>query len=80
MDDGKICDNAEKCPIFTGLLGSNKLLIQTYKHLYCEKGEEGRNKCKRYQVAMKAGSCPHDILPNTTISVNDIIRRMEIKK
>jgi len=79
MDDDKICERATKCPIFSGLLESNELLIQTYKHLYCERGEEGRAKCKRYQVAMKAGSCPPDILPNTTLSVDDIIRQMKKK-
>ena len=79
MEGSKICEKTVKCPIYTGLLASNELLIQTYKHLYCERGVEGRVKCKRYQVAMKAGSCPHDILPNSTLSVDDIIRRMEKK-
>ena len=77
MDSTKTCDRAEKCPLFTGILESNPLLIQTYKNLYCENGEAGRSRCKRYQVAMKAGSCPPYVLPNATISVDDIIKRME---
>jgi hypothetical protein len=80
MDDAKICERAEKCPLFGGLLESNKLLIQTYKHLYCENGKAGREKCKRYQVATKAGSCPHDILPNSSLLVDEIIKRMGKKE
>ena len=80
MDNSKICEKAVKCPIFTGLLESNPLLIQTYKNLYCENWEKGRSRCKRYQVSVKAGSCPSYVLPNSTISVDDIIRRMEKKE
>ena len=80
MVGDKVCEKTVKCPIYAGLLASNELLIQTYKHLYCENGEAGRAKCKRYQVAMKAGSCPPEILPNSTLSVDDIIKRMEEKK
>ncbi len=67
----------EKCPLYAGVLESNEVLVKTYKHLYCENGEDGHNKCRRYQVANIAGSCPPDILPNSHLSVNDIIKRME---
>jgi hypothetical protein len=80
MDGSKICEKTVKCPIYTGLLASNQLLIQTFKHLYCENGEAARAKCKRYQVALKVGACPPDILPNSTLSVDDIIKRMEKKE
>ncbi len=80
MGDCKICEKAVKCPIYGGVLESNPVLIRTYKNLYCENGEEGRAKCKRYQVALIAGSCPPDVLPNSHLSVNDIIRRMGIKE
>lgn len=76
MEDDKICARSGKCPIYTGVLQSKEVLVQTYKNLYCEKGVEGRRKCKRFQVAEVAGSCPPDILPNNNMSVNDIIKRM----
>ena len=63
-----------------GVLGSNPVLIQTFKHLYCENGKEGREKCKRYQVAARAGKCPPDLLPNSKVSVDDIIKIMEQKE
>jgi len=80
MENDKICERSVKCPIYAGILESNPILILTFKHLYCENGKMGRNKCKRYQVAIKAGSCPPDILPNSHLSVDNIIRMMEKKK
>jgi hypothetical protein len=77
MDDDKICLKAAKCPIYTGILKSNPVLIQTYKNLYCERGKEGRDKCKRFQVSLRAGSCPPYILPNSKLSVEDIIKKIE---
>ena len=77
MDDDKTCVKSAKCPIYAGILGSKEILIETYKSLYCENGKRGRDKCKRYQVDLIAGSCPPDILPNSDLSVDSIIRLME---
>jgi len=74
MDDDKICVNSGTCPIYTGILESNALLIETYKRLYCENGKQGRENCKRYQVLSIMGTCPYDILPNSDLSVDTIIR------
>ena len=80
MEDDKICERSVKCPIYAGVLESNPVLINTYMHLYCENGIQGREKCKRYQVAARAGKCPPDLLPNSQVSVDDIIRLMEQKQ
>ena len=80
MDDDKICKRSAKCPIYTGILESNEVLVQTYKNMYCENGKQGREVCKRYQVASIVGSCPPDILPNSDLSVDTIIRLMEEPK
>ena len=77
MDEDKICVKSAKCPIYSGVLQSNRVLIQTYKNLYCENGKEGREKCKRYQVAIRVGSCPPDLLPNSRISVDAVIYKMK---
>jgi len=78
VDEDKICLRAAKCPIYAGILESIEILINTYKSMYCENGKEGRENCKRYQVAMIVGSCPPDILPNSDLSVDAIIRLMEL--
>jgi len=62
------------------VLESKDVLINTFKNLYCEKGKEARETCKRYQVANIAGKCPPDILPNSRLTVEEIIKKMEQDK
>ena len=80
MDEDKICKRSEKCPIYSGILESKTVLIKTYKTLYCNNGKAGHDRCKRYQVAERVGSSPPDLLPNSQLSVEEIIKRMEQKK
>jgi len=80
MDDNRICERSAKCPIYTGVLESKGVLISTFKNLYCEKGKEVYQTCKRYRVADIAGSCPPDILPNSRLTVEEIIKKMEQNK
>ena len=77
MNNEIICEKSAKCPIYAGVLGSDPLLVDTYKILYCDNGQQGRDKCKRYQVANRMGKCPPDLLPNSRSSVDEIIRLME---
>jgi len=80
MEEDRVCFRSAKCPIYTGILESNEVLIQLYKRTYCENGKQGRDVCKRYQVALLAGSCPPDILPNSHLSIEYIIRKIELSK
>lgn len=73
--EAAICPKTPKCPIFNGVLKGTEY-TETYKKLYCEAGEEGRTRCRRFQVATKAGICPPDILPNSSKSVDEIIEKM----
>jgi hypothetical protein len=75
MED--ICERHEKCPIYSGILQSKQFASEVYRTQYCRAGEEGRKKCKRYQVSLIAGSCPPDVLPNSSKSVDDIIASMQ---
>jgi hypothetical protein len=72
------CPKTPKCPIFNGVLKGTEF-TETYKNLYCLAGEEGRNKCRRFQVAEKCGSCAPDILPNSSKKVDEIIDMMKAK-
>jgi len=76
----KICEKSLKCPIYNGILKSNEMMIQTYKELYCDAGQENHNKCIRYQVAKIIGYCPSDILPNSYLSVEDIIKKVKLQE
>jgi hypothetical protein len=77
MIDDQICEKSVMCPIYTGVLDANPVLIKTYKHLYCENGAEGRAACKRYQTVLRVGSCPPSILPNSHLSVDDIVKKIQ---
>lgn len=71
-----ICPKTPKCPIFNGVLKGTEF-TDTYKKLYCEAGESGRKRCRRFQVGAKTGVCPPDILPNSSKSVEEIISSMK---
>lgn len=73
-----ICPKTPKCPIFNGVLKGTEY-TETYKKLYCEAGEAGRNRCKRFQVASAVGKCPENILPNSMKTVEEIIAIMKEK-
>jgi hypothetical protein len=74
----QICPKTPKCPIFNGILQGTQY-TETYKNLYCEAGETGRNKCMRFLVSQKVGKCPENVLPNSTKSIDEIIEEMRKK-
>lgn len=74
--DNQTCPKTPKCPIFSGILKGTEF-TETYKKLYCEAGEGGRNRCRRFQVAEKTGMCPPNVLPNSSKSVEEIIQDMK---
>ena len=74
-----VCPKSTKCPIFSGILKGTEY-TEVYKRLYCEAGEAGRLRCKRFQVAQVLGTCPESVLPNSTKSVEEIIENIEKQK
>ena len=74
-----ICPKAKKCPIFQRILEGEKLM-EAYRNIYCHSGKEGREKCKRFLVSSKVGMCPPDLLPNSTLSVEEIIEQVKLMK
>jgi hypothetical protein len=72
------CPNTPKCPIFSGVLQGTQY-TETYKSLYCLAGDEGRNKCRRYQISQKVGKCPTSVLPNSGKTADEIIAEMRAK-
>jgi len=74
----KICKNYEKCPIYHGVLKDRTTTAKVFKIQFCEAGEFGWNKCKRYLIKEQTGKCPPDLLPNCDKSVEQIIREMNM--
>jgi len=72
-----LCQSVAKCPIFQqGVLYSAQT-GQTYKNLYCLK-HDGFKECKRYAAAKMSGlPIPASIMPNTKLSVEEIIAKLK---
>lgn len=75
MEENKMCQNIEKCPIYSGILRGSDFTTKSYKMQYCEAGSAGWRKCKRFQVKEKTGTCPPEVLPNSVLSVEEIMRK-----
>ena len=69
-----ICKNYEKCPIYNETLKEMPSTASYYKKHFCEAGDEGCKKCKRYLVKDKSGKCPERLLPNDPREVDTIIK------
>ncbi len=74
----KNCEGIEKCPIFNGVLKDKKMTTKSYQIQYCTAGEEGYSKCKRLQVKQRYGVCPPDLLPNSSLSIEQIAERYDL--
>lgn len=73
----QFCPKTLACPIFNGVLKGTEN-TDVYKPLYLAAGEEGRKRCRRFQVTAMMGSCPPNILPNSTKMAEQIVE--EFKK
>jgi hypothetical protein len=71
-----ICPKTPACPIFNGILKGTEY-TEVYRKQYCEAGEAGRKRCRRFQVASATGKCPPNILPNSIKSVEEITADMK---
>ena len=78
LNPEKSCQNAAKCPIYSGVLKSMTHTASAYRQLYCDAGSTGWNNCRRFQVKMRTGKCPENILPNSLKSVDDIIKKYNL--
>ncbi len=70
------CKNFEKCPIYNGILKDKATTSNNYRNQYCNAGEDGWLRCKRYLVKEKTGKCPPDLLPNSFKTIEEIIAAM----
>lgn len=71
------CPKFIKCPLFSGKILENKASTDIYKNLYCLNGKEKYTTCKRYITSEKVGKCPGYVMPNSSLSIEEIIQRMK---
>ncbi len=79
FDAEKTCKNSPKCPIYSGVLKGMNFTASVYRQHYCDGGEAGWKKCKRYQVKELTGVCPENILPNSGKTVEEIARMYKLE-
>lgn len=72
------CPKVEKCPIFVNNVLTIENAAVAYKSLYCEAGEAKFKSCKRFIVSNKVGSCPPDVLPNCSRTIEEIIEKIAV--
>ena len=75
----EICTKVEKCPLFNGKLLKRAGSEESYKNLYCKAGKEKWSTCMRFQTSEKVGKCADWILPNCSLSVDEIVSKMKEK-
>ncbi len=70
------CEKVDTCPIFQqGVLFSENTGV-TYRALYCQKSGKYLE-CKRYLVAKRGYKVPTTIMPNSRMTVDEIINLIE---
>lgn len=74
--DTNNCPKTPACPIFNGILKGTEY-TEVYQKQYCLAGEDGRKKCRRFQVATVTGKCPPNVLPNSSKTVDQIVTEMK---
>ncbi|MEN9443468.1 MAG: hypothetical protein RIS47_358 [Bacteroidota bacterium] len=77
MSAEKMCPKIESCAIFNTPLGGD-VIIKSYRNQFCYNGHGGQNNCKRFLVAELVGNAPLSLLPNSRLSVDDIIFNMRV--
>ena len=72
------CPKVEKCPIFVNNVLTIENAAVAYKSLYCQAGETKFSTCKRFIVSNTIGSCPPDVLPNSSRTIEEIIEKVAV--
>lgn len=72
------CPKVVKCPLFNDKILKREESAEVYKNLYCRNSEKFME-CKRYQVSEKIGKCADFVMPNSTMTVDQIIQKMKDK-
>jgi hypothetical protein len=70
------CPKTPKCPLFNDNLLKRAESAEVYKRGYCKDSEKYKE-CMRYIVSEKVGKCADFVMPNSMLTVEQIIERMK---
>lgn len=71
---GKDCPRIHQCLINRGLLEIDKERAVKYKLNYCCAGFE---RCKRYIIIERLHLCPDFVMPDSSLTIEEVMDRME---
>ncbi len=74
----EICPKKEVCRLINDMIPEFPGPHDKYLADYCLSGKNNWSKCKRYQTATELGECPDFLLPDTKMSLPEIIDKMDI--
>ncbi|HOJ42675.1 MAG TPA: hypothetical protein PLW88_04525 [Syntrophorhabdaceae bacterium] len=72
------CVYYNTCPILTGKIQLEEKRLNDYKSRFCNAGKDSWSKCIRFQVREIVGRCPLDIMPDASMSPEEIIEKYDL--
>lgn len=77
---GKVrCKYLETCVFIKDQEQKNEERASLFKRQYCEAGERIAKQCKRYIIKEKLGYCPKHLVPNTQLTIDEILVGLNTK-
>ena len=78
MSDRRDCPNIGSCQIFNEGFIPDQTRKQFYRTTYCTVNtSEGYLRCKRFQTSKTLGFCPDFLLPDSTMTIDEIMDKCE---
>ena len=72
------CPNINSCRmVSTDLVVPDKNEKEEYMDNWCRKGEEIWSTCTRFHTKKALGFCPDFVVPDTTLSIDEIVDKFE---
>lgn len=69
------CKYTTSCPVFNGTLKEQDKPSFMYQNVFCNRGRDGWNACKRFHVYELGVDPPKDLLPGNSESVEHILSK-----
>lgn len=71
-----LCPKIPLCRLFNDNLLKRAESVESYKNGYCRNSARYKE-CKRYIISEKVGKCADFIMPNSMLTIEQIIERMK---
>jgi hypothetical protein len=71
-----LCPKTPKCTLFNDNLLKRAESAEVYKNIFCRDSSKYKE-CKRYIVSEKVGKCADFVMPNSMLTIEQIIEKMK---